>query len=272
MREAVRQSIAECSQMERFNLITRLGNDILVNGGEIFRANEAMQYAAAVFRLEGFNAFVIANGIFSTAVIDGRIYSTRICYVPLAPTVLCRVDELNHLARRIAAGRCGPFEMRSELERIEKMDVSGSRMKVLASGLGSGSFCYLFGGSFFDMGAAFLAGLVLYLFLIYVAPWISVSRIMRNILASAVVGLTCCLLLAAGIGDSLDRVMIGAVFPLAPGIPLTNSVRNFLENDYLSGLIRLVDAFLTAGCIAIGVGTALQLWAVATGTAMGGVV
>ena len=39
----------------------------------------------------------------------------------------------------------------------------------------------------------------------------------------------------------------------------------FLENDYLSGLIRFVDAFLTAGCIAIGVGVALRFWMFAMG-------
>ena len=41
--------------------------------------------------------------------------------------------------------------------------------------------------------------------------------------------------------------------------------QNFLENDYLSGLIRFVDAFLTAGCIAIGVGVALRFWMFAMG-------
>ena len=61
----VKKYIGECSQMERFNLVTRLGNDILLNGGEIFRANEAMEYAAKALLLEGFNAYVIANGIFS---------------------------------------------------------------------------------------------------------------------------------------------------------------------------------------------------------------
>ena len=265
MNEEVRRSIEECSQMERFNLVTRLGNDILINGGEIFRANEAMQYAARVLRLEGFNAYVIANGIFSTAIIDGRFYSSRICYVRLAPIVLCRVDELNHLSRRIAAGKCGPYEIRAELDRIEKMEAAGNMTKIFASGIGSASFCYLFMGSFFDAFTAFLAGGVLNLFLLYAAPRISVSRIMRNILASLVVAMFCCAMYSVGMGDSLDRIMIGAVFPLAPGIPLTNSVRNFLENDYLSGLIRLVDAFLTAGCIAVGVGAAMRIWFTATG-------
>jgi uncharacterized membrane protein YjjP (DUF1212 family) len=53
--------------------------------------------------------------------------------------------------------------------------------------------------------------------------------------------------------------MIGAIFPLVPGVPLTNAFRNFTENDYLSGLIRLIDTLLTAGALAVGVGIAIGL-------------
>ena len=129
MKEIVRASIEDCSQIERFRLVTRLGNAILSNGGEVFRAEQAMEYAARALRLEAFNAYVIANGIFSNVVIDGRFYSSRICYVPLAPTILCRVDALNDLSRKIAAGKCGPYEMRMRLEQIEHMKVLENRGK-----------------------------------------------------------------------------------------------------------------------------------------------
>ena len=155
MKEIVRASIEDCSQIERFRLVTRLGNAILSNGGEVFRAEQAMEYAARALRLEAFNAYVIANGIFSNVVIDGRFYSSRICYVPLAPTILCRVDALNDLSRKIAAGKCGPYEMRMRLEQIEHMKVLENRGKVLAAGIGSAGFCYLFQGSLRDTAAAF---------------------------------------------------------------------------------------------------------------------
>lgn len=265
MKEIVRASIEDCSQIERFRLVTRLGNAILSNGGEVFRAEQAMEYAARALRLEAFNAYVIANGIFSNVVIDGRFYSSRICHVPLAPTILCRVDALNDLSRKIVAGKCGPYEMRMRLEQIEQMKVIENRGKVLAAGIGSAGFCYLFQGSLRDTAAAFVTGVLLYLFLLYAAPRFSSSRMMQTIMTSSVLALCCCFLCWIGLGESLDHVMIGAVFTLAPGVPLTNSIRNFLENDYLSGLIRFVDAFLTAGCIAIGVGVALRFWMFAMG-------
>ena len=89
---------------------------------------------------------------------------------------------------------------------------------------------------------------------------------MVNILASALVSAMGVLFfLLFFFGDSIVMIVIGSIVPLLPGVPLTNSIRNFLENDNLSGLIRFVDAFLTAGCIAIGVGVALRFWMFAMG-------
>lgn len=252
-------------QFKCFRLITEMGRSMLLNGGEIFRTDEAMRYAAQALKLEDFHAYVIANGIFTSMVVNGKFYSSRIFVVPLAPIRLCRVEALNSLSRRIASGSCSLGELEQELKSIEKLEASGNRSKILASGCGSASFCYLFGGSFSDSLASFAAGVALYLFLLYVVPQISLSSIMSNIAGSALMALLCCVFYTCGFGEHLDRMTIGAIFPLVPGIALTNSIRNFLENDYLSGLIRLVDALLTAGCIAVGVGVVMRIWPVYLG-------
>ena len=56
-----------------------------------------------------------------------------------------------------------------------------------------------------------------------------------------------------------DKIIIGGIMPLVPGIPLTNSIRDFINSDYLSGSIRLIDALLTAFCIAVGVGIVITI-------------
>ncbi|HBC26791.1 MAG TPA: threonine/serine exporter, partial [Ruminococcaceae bacterium] len=121
------------------------------------------------------------------------------------------------------------------------------------------SFCYLFQGTWADTAVAFGAGITLYWFLLKVLHRISLPKIMETILSSAVSSLFCLFAFQLGFGDDLNHMILGAIFPLVPGVPLTNAVRNLLENDYLSGLVRLADALLTAGCIAIGVGMVLTL-------------
>ena len=55
-------------------------------------------------------------------------------------------------------------------------------------------------------------------------------------------------------------MIVGAIFPLVPGVALTIAIRNFMENDYIAGLVRLTDAVLVAGCIAVGVGSVITIW------------
>ena len=67
-------------------------------------------------------------------------------------------------------------------------------------------------------------------------------------------------LFSLGLGHDLDKIIIGSIIRLVPGIALTTSIRDFLGGDYLSGTIRMIDAFLIGGCIAIGVGAIVMLY------------
>ncbi len=252
-------------EKERFDLVVLMGEIILFNGGEIFRANETMECAAQHFSVQKFSAFITANGIFASAVMADRLYSCQIRCISLAPISLCRVEAVNSLSREIAAGRCTPEAALEKVKRIRDMTVSGNSIQVFASGVGSGCFCYLLGGSLVDSVVAFGAGLLLYFFLLYIVPHTSLAKIMVNIIGSALVTLYSCIVYQLGWGDNLDKIIIGSIMSLVPGVPFTNSIRNFLENDFLSGLTRLVDALLVAGCIAIGVGVVIRLWKYAMG-------
>ncbi|RGS77256.1 hypothetical protein DWX73_10775 [Coprococcus sp. AF21-14LB] len=58
---------------------------------------------------------------------------------------------------------------------------------------------------------------------------------------------------------NLEAVIIGAIMPLVPGVAITNAVRDTLQGDYVSGCARILEAFLKAAAIAIGVGAAMAL-------------
>ena len=133
-----------------FELVTRLGSEMLENGGEIFRTGDVMTYAAHALGLKDFNTFVIANGIFASMLADGQTYSCRVRYISLSPINICRLEALNALSRKIVAGLDNPAEIEIELDRIQSLEASSTFMKIISSGFGSGGFCYLFGGSFYD--------------------------------------------------------------------------------------------------------------------------
>ncbi len=86
------------------------------------------------------------------------------------------------------------------------------------------------------------------------------SKFITNILGSAFATLLALLALLLGVPIHYDKVIIGDIMPLVPGIALTTSIRDFFNGDYLSGAIHMIDAILTAFCIAVGVGTVITLF------------
>ena len=50
----------------------------------------------------------------------------------------------------------------------------------------------------------------------------------------------------------LDKILIGEVMLLIPGIPLTNSLRDMFSGNTISGMLRFLEAILTALVIAFG--------------------
>ena len=80
----------------------------------------------------------------------------RVEHIPIASSHLDRVAAVNQLSREIAEGRHTVPEARAILEGIQKSPEKKNLFRVLASGVGSGAFCILFGGTAGDALAALL--------------------------------------------------------------------------------------------------------------------
>lgn len=49
-----------------------------------------------------------------------------------------------------------------------------------------------------------------------------------------------------------DKVMIGDIMLLIPGIAMTNAIRDILVGDTIAGSFRFMESFLWAGALACG--------------------
>ena len=50
----------------------------------------------------------------------------------------------------------------------------------------------------------------------------------------------------------MDKLIIGNIMTLIPGIGLTNALRDLFTGDSIAGLLRSIEAVLTAFAIAAG--------------------
>ena len=244
-------------------LAMEMGKILLESGAEIFRVEDTMRRVCAHFEIENCNFFVMGNGILSGA--NNREHSTtEIRYIPERGTQFDRIVAINQLSREIIENRCESLdEIERRVQEIKKMPLVPKWLCYFASALAAGSFCLLFGGDFSDTVTAFVAGFALYLFLLN--PGKHMSKIFANICGGALVTILCLLSYRLGPGHNLGHMISGSILPLVPGVAFTNGIRDIGGGDYLSGTVRLLDAFWTFLCIAIGVGIVFGFYQRITG-------
>lgn len=245
----------------------QMGETLLKNGAEISRVQETMERVAKAYHVDKFNVYVLTNAIFATGVEKGVEHAAELKHIPSTSIHFGRISAVNQLSREIVQGAHTVEEAFVRLETIREIPYSPLPLAVLACAVGSAAFSYLFGGSAFDALTAFFCGVILELYLFW-AGRRNFSKFLTNLSASALVTLCGALFLLAGFGHNMDKIIIGSIIRLVPGVALTTSIRDFFNGDYLSGAIRMLDAFLVGGCIAVGVGVVVRMLSIVTGGAL----
>ena len=245
----------------------QMGEALLENGAEISRVQETMERVAQAYQIDSFNVYVLTNAIFVTGMDQGAQRTSLMKHVPSTTTHLGRITAVNQLSREIVQGRYTVEQAQDRLAEIREIPYSPLPARVLSCAVGSAAFSFLFGGSPLDAFVAFFCGVVLELYLAFVGSR-GLSKFLTNLSAAALVTLCAGAFFLLGLGHNMDKIIIGSIIRLVPGVALTNSIRDFFHGDYLSGAIRMLDAFLVGGCIAVGVGFVVRLLSVLTGGAL----
>lgn len=249
---------------EILNLAVEIGDALLRNGAEVYRVEDTVLHILKTYEIENCDVYVLSNGIFASANENSEDGCSVIRHVPLGKTHLGRIAALNQLSREICTHECSLRDAWLRLDECKAIPEHSKKGQIFFCGLGCSCFCYLFGGTPLDSLIAFFIGLLLQIFLIISDHHLE-SKFITNILGSGLVTTLSLIVLACGVPILHDKVIIGTIMPLVPGIALTTSIRDFFNGDYLSGAIHMIDAILTAFCIAVGVGAVITLYQILTG-------
>lgn len=244
-----------------------MGELLLENGAEISRIQETMERVANSFQVETFNVYVLTNAIFANGTEEGVTHKTEIKYVKSSTVHLARITAVNQLSREIAQGKYTVDQAYSIAEEISRIPYTAQWIQILACSIGSAGFCFIYGGSVWDSFCALICGFLVQVFLSLTEKK-DLSKFITNLCGSALVAVTAILLLNLGIGSHLDKIIVGSIIRLVPGVALTTSIRDFFNGDYLSGTIRLIDAVIIGSCIAIGVGVVIKLYSMIGGAGL----
>ncbi len=240
-------------------LAISIGETLLKSGGEIYRVQETVGRILEAYGIDDYHVFVVSNGIFATIHEEKPDRGSMVRYVPLGKIHLGKIAALNQLSREICSHQYTLEEAFEQLQQCQNMTGLGKWKKLLAGGMGCAAFCYLYGGRWIECLLAFGLGMLQQLF-VDRADRARVSKFIINIIGSAMVTAVGFGLVVIGFEFFQDKVVIGSIILLVPGVALTTSIRELFNGDYLSGSIHLADALMTAACIAVGVGTSVKIF------------
>lgn len=251
----VRGKMIETTQEElAIDCFLLAGRMLIQSGAETYRAEDTMLRMASSQGLTDAQSFVTPTGIIFSA---GHKRPTRIAQISSRTTDLEKIALINAVSRKLTSDVITIEEAYNELLKIEHTNLFFPIwVQVVASALASGCFLLMFNGAWVDLPYAMAIGGIGYLVFLAMHSLTKV-KFFAEFTGSFFVGLLSVFIYKVGWGYQLDKIIIGSVMPLVPGLPIANAVRDLMAGHFVSGVTKGMEALLTA--FAIGSGVALVL-------------
>ncbi len=253
-----KQTNPEHNKNSRFlGCLLDIGALLLDCGAEVSRVEDTLCRLGNAYGANRTDAFVIPSMISISVAFSGETLTETRRIHSNGSTDFFRLEKLNSLSREYCSQ---PLETEVLEERIKKI-AAGRKPKIvlyLGSFLAAGSFCLFFGGSLRDCLAAALFALPICFVQEYLGRT-QLKQVAFNLTISLFTGLCVGALTLFLPSLHMDKILIGDIMLLIPGLAMTNALRNMLVGDTISGVVRLAETLIWAAALAGGFMVAMLL-------------
>lgn len=234
------------------------GEAMILCGAEIYRVEDSMRRIGASYGAVSTDVFAITSNIIATVELsDGHVITQTRRIRSSSNNDFTRLNALNALSREYCAE---PFSIVRLSERLHQITARQAPPVELLIGsvVTAAMFAVFFGGGPLDALLAGAVGALVWWMQRHIAP-VCMNDTVYTFLAAFAMSLTVNAVGRLWPVFHVDQVMIGAIMLLIPGAMTTNAIRDFLLGDTLSGAMRLMQALLLAGVLALGVVSAMGM-------------
>lgn len=227
-------------------------------GGEIHRVEETVSRICYSYGAQHVEVSSITSLIHATVRMPNGEFSAQMRRIDVGANDFGQLEQCNALSRRICRELPDYSAIQAEVRAIKSRQHAPLWQDLLGAMLTIGGFAVFFGGSLYDGVAAAAIGLLMALFGRYAMPF--ANHFARTLLLSILGGVLSYGSVAIGFGDNVDKVMIGTIMYVIPGLALGTALRDLLSDDTLSGVLRLFRSLLIAVTIALGYTAGIYLY------------
>ena len=240
------------NEQKLINLIGEIGRLLLKHGAEIYRVEESLLRMCKRYNYENVEVFALPSYFTLTIEMHDNHTYTLSKRTQQNRVNLDMIYELNNLVRYVCDKHPDYDCLKNKLDSIKNMRLN-MPLIFLGYGLGTGFFTTFFGGHLNETIVAMFIGFILYFF-IWLMEILEINNLVSTLLSSIVLSSLAIFSYKLNLINNLQSTIIGCLMILTPGVAITNSLRDIMGGDYISGMARMLEALLTATFIAVGVG------------------
>ena len=240
-------------------LATMAGRIMLKSGAEIYRVEDTIiRICKSRKNIKDVDAYIVPTGIFISLEYNGELIS----YIKRNKTISIDINKIalvNEFSRKFVSSDISIEEGIEELKKINETKLYNTFIKSIFGSLGCALVCVLFGGSFLDFIGSFIVSSMV-LIVVNLISKLDLTFFIDNFAGAMTASIFSFIVFKIGIGQNIDKIIIGSIMCLVPGVAITNAIRDTMSGDFLSGLSRGMEAVFSAFAIAIGVGIIINLY------------
>lgn len=234
------------------------GKLMLQSGGETYRVEETVSRICQSFEVDEVEVFASPTAVMISILFNGEIHSI-VKRINSRGIDLNMVHNINSLSREIYQTRPSIEICEKKLKELYSEKHYSFSKNLFYSGVATSTFTVLFGGRFRDVFCAFFIGILTKIVIINFKKF-NLNEFFINALCGSLISILSILCLHMGLAKDLDKLIAGSIMLLVPGLALTNSIRDLLEGQLVSGLTRAAEAFFIGMSTAIGTGYILHIY------------
>ena len=239
------------------------GEILLKNGAETYRVEDTITRLCKAKGFNDTNVFVTATGIFVS--IDKDInHNQVISYIKRINSRginLNKISKVNNFSREFVKGHISIADGMDMLRKINEISIYPHYIYAFFGGISTSFFALLFGGNMLEFGSAFITGILVTYVLNFLTN-IQFPPFLTNICGGMIAGIMAIIFSSLHPSVQIDKVIIGSIMTMVPGVAITNAVHDSINGDLVSGWAKATEALIVACSIAFGVGFILKLWTI----------
>lgn len=228
-----------------------IGEQMLCSGAEIYRVEDSMNRILNAYGFKRVDVFIITSSmVISVYDLNDEVY-TQTRRIKGTSINLDKLDKLNSLSRMICLNKPEPEKINEELSKINASLHYPVWLNVLATAFIAMAFTLFFGGGFSEASISFVIGVITKI-VSYFTDKVKTNILFERFIHSFLICFLAFITVKLSFVTTPDKIIIGNIMYLIPGVGFTNALRDMFKGDIFAGVHRTIESLLLAFSIAAG--------------------